>query len=96
MRVILTAILVFSLTLAAPFAGCGKKENIAGALGAVDQAAKTVSLTKANGETVTFKVKANTKFLDASGNATTADVLNGKQVDTSSEHKVLETARAKS
>ncbi len=96
MRLILTAMLVFSLTVAAPFAGCGKKVANEGTLENVDQSNKTIRVKQADGTELTFKLNAQSKFFNAAGEETTAESLTGKEIDTSTEHDVLHTAKEKS
>ncbi len=96
MRLILTAMLVFSLTVAAPFAGCGKKVANEGTLENVDQSNKTIRVKQADGTELTFKLNAQSKFFNAAGEETTGESLMGKEIDTSTEHDVLDTAKEKS
>ena len=77
MRLILTAILVFSLTVAAPFAGCGKKVANEGTLENVDQSNKTIRVKQADGTELTFKLNEQSKFLNAAGEGNHCRKLDG-------------------
>ena len=92
MRLILSMVLVFALTVGGAFAGCGKKVTNKGTL-EVDAEKKLLTVTEAGGAKVELKLTPDTQIM-LNGESVSANEVNGLKGSAVSEHKKVDKVMA--
>jgi hypothetical protein len=90
MKKLLVVAMAFMLTIAASYAGCGKKVNNTGKLNSFKAESKQVVIEE-KGKKVKLKITPSTKFFASEGGSEVSiDKLLGKNVKVVSEHKKID------